>query len=141
MAPGEVVVLAGYEFRFDSIGQYQGPNYQAYRGIFSARSGSSMVAGIAPEKRYYPVREQPMTEAGIDAGFWRDLMVTLSRPMEGEAWAVSVQVKPFVRWIWLGAVMVALGALLAALDKRYRRRVANRQRSDQTVEVVAHGAV
>ncbi|MDM3869778.1 heme lyase CcmF/NrfE family subunit [Porticoccus sp. W117] len=130
MAPGETVTLAGYEFRFDRIEQYRGPNYEAYRAHFFASQGGGKAVSVAPEKRYYPVREQPMTEAGIDAGFWRDLMVTLSRPMEGQAWAVSVQVKPFVRWIWLGAILVALGSLLAALDKRYRRYVEKRQTAD-----------
>ena len=126
LSPGDTVQMAGYEFRFDRVEQYQGPNFQATRGHFSAvkNSGfikSGRVASITPEKRYYPVREQPMTEAGIDPGFWRDLMVTMSRPMDGNAWAISVQVKPFVRWIWLGAIMVALGSIIAALDKRYRR--------------------
>ncbi|UTW45559.1 heme lyase CcmF/NrfE family subunit [bacterium SCSIO 12696] len=137
MAPGDSVQLGGYEFRFDRVEQYQGPNFQSFRAHFSAQKGSGSPAILLPEKRYYPVREQPMTEAGIDAGFWRDLMVTLSRPMEGEAWAVSVQVKPFVRWIWLGAILVALGSLLAALDKRYRRL---KRRSDTAELGVTSGA-
>ncbi|MGS2724509.1 heme lyase CcmF/NrfE family subunit [Porticoccus sp. GXU_MW_L64] len=135
MAPGESLSLGGYEFRFERLEEHQGANYSAARAIFTASKGSQ-VFSIVPEKRYYPVREQPMTEAGIDPGFWRDLMVTMSRPMEGESWAVSLQVKPFVRWIWLGAIMVALGAVLAALDKRYRR-IKSRQQAGQGAAVSA----
>ena len=121
LAPSETVELAGYEFRFERLEDLQGPNYSGYQAVFAVAKNQRVVSVLKPQKRYYPVREQPMTEAGLAAGFWRDLMVTLSRPLEGDAWAVSVQVKPFVRWIWLGAILVALGSLLTVLDKRYKK--------------------
>jgi len=63
-----------------------------------------------------------MTEAGIDAGFTRDLFVALGEPLDGgTAWSVRIQTKPFIRWIWLGTIFMALGGLLAACDRRYRR--------------------
>jgi cytochrome c-type biogenesis protein CcmF len=61
-----------------------------------------------------------MTEAGIDAGLFRDLYVALGEPLEGDSWAVRIQIKPFVRWIWLGALVMAAGGLLAVSDRRYR---------------------
>ncbi len=61
-----------------------------------------------------------MTEAAIDTTFMRDLYVALGEPLEGGAWAVRVYYKPFVLWIWLGAVLMALGAGFAVTDKRYR---------------------
>lgn len=63
-----------------------------------------------------------MTEAAIDASLSRDLYVSLAEPLAGQAWAIRLQVKPFVRCIWLGGLMIAMGGLLAALDKRYRRK-------------------
>ena len=85
--------------------------------------GDREIALLHPEKRLYSVQNSMMTEAGIDAGFTRDLYVALGEPLENDAWAVRVHVKPFIRWIWLGGLMTALGGALAALDKRYRVKV------------------
>jgi cytochrome c-type biogenesis protein CcmF len=65
----------------------------------------------------------PMTEAAIDASLTRDVYVSLGEPLEGEAWAVRVYFKPFVDWIWGGCLLMALGGLLAASDRRYRIKV------------------
>jgi cytochrome c-type biogenesis protein CcmF len=78
-----------------------------------------------PEKRSYASGGQVMTESAIDAGFSRDLYVALGEPLGGGAWAVRVHVKPFVRWIWLGAVLMALGGFVTATDKRFRRKEAS----------------
>jgi len=78
------------------------------------------VARLRPQKRRYLASNQVMTEAGISGNLWRDLYVSMGEPLEEGAWAVRVHVKPFVRWIWLGALLMAGGGLLAMLDKRYR---------------------
>ena len=77
---------------------------------------------LYPEKRSYTARQQVMTEADIDAGLTRDLYVSLGEPLKDGAWAIRLHVKPFVRCIWLGGMLVALGGLVTVLDKRYRRR-------------------
>jgi len=61
-----------------------------------------------------------MTEAAIQPGLTRDLYVSLGDPLQGGAWLVKVQVKPFVDWIWGGCLIMALGGLFAASDRRYR---------------------
>jgi cytochrome c-type biogenesis protein CcmF len=61
-----------------------------------------------------------MTEAAIDWGFTRDLYVSLGEPLENRAWALRIYYKPYVRWIWLGGVLMALGGILAVTDRRYR---------------------
>ncbi|MDH3858200.1 MAG: hypothetical protein OEV07_09415, partial [Gammaproteobacteria bacterium] len=77
---------------------------------------------LFPEKRTYLVQTMPMTEAAIDAGFTRDLFIALGEPLDKEgAWAVRIYYKPFIRWIWLGAIIMAIGGLFAASDRRYRR--------------------
>ena len=62
----------------------------------------------------------PMTEAGIDAGFTRDIYISLGEPLDDGAWSIRLYHKPFVRWIWLGAILMAIGGLLAIIDRRYR---------------------
>jgi cytochrome c-type biogenesis protein CcmF len=87
------------------------------------------VAVMRPERRIYTVQEQTMTEAAINPGLTRDLYVSLGDPLEGGAWLVKVQVKPFIDWIWGGCLLMALGGLLAASDRRYRLRVPARERA------------
>ena len=90
--------------------------------------GDKQISVLHPEKRLYTVQQSVMTEAGIDAGFTRDLYVALGEPLDNGAWAVRVHVKPFVRWIWLGGLLMGFGGLLAAFDRRYRVKVKTRVR-------------
>jgi cytochrome c-type biogenesis protein CcmF len=136
LAIGETVELGGYAFRFDAINEVTGPNYRAMRGTLRVTRGESKVAIMYPEKRMYNVQKNPMTEAAINTGFTRDLYVSLGEPVSDNAWVVRVQVKPFVDWIWGGCVLMALGGLLAVLDRRYR--VASRV--PRTAETSAAGA-
>ncbi|GIZ12143.1 heme lyase CcmF/NrfE family subunit [Pseudomonas sp. NCCP-436] len=128
MAPGDSVELAGYRFQFDGAAHYEGPNFISDRGTVRVFDGERQIKVLHPEKRLYTVQQATMTEAGIDAGFTRDLFVALGEPLEQGAWAVRIHIKPFVRWIWLGGLLMALGGLLAAADKRYRIKVRTRVR-------------
>ena len=101
----------------------QGPNYRADRGHVEVLRDGEAVAMLTPEKRIYPAQPQPMTEASIDASLARDVFVALGEPLGDGAWAVRVQVKPLIRLIWLGPLIMALGGLLAVPDRRYRMRV------------------
>ena len=110
-----------YEVSFDAMQAITGPNYQGQRGTFLLWQGEELIAELHPEKRRYHARSsQVMTEAAIDAGLMRDVYIALGEPVGKDAWAVRIHVKPFVRWIWLGAILMAIGGLLAICDKRYR---------------------
>ncbi|MBS1141357.1 MAG: heme lyase CcmF/NrfE family subunit [Proteobacteria bacterium] len=124
MAPGETVDVAGYSFKFNGVKEVQGPNYVAAQGDFDLTVDGKFRLKMNPEKRNYASSGMPMTEAAIDAGILRDVYVSLGEPIdrdnpEGE-WAVRVYYKPFVDWIWGGCILMALGGLLAMLDRRYR---------------------
>ncbi|MBC8651739.1 heme lyase CcmF/NrfE family subunit [Pseudomonas sp. MTM4] len=128
LAPGESLELGGYSFVFEGATHFEGPNYTSDKGTIRVFDGDKQIATLHPEKRLYTVQQMPMTEAGIDAGFTRDLYVALGEPLENGAWAVRVHIKPFVRWIWLGALMMSLGGVLSVSDKRYRVKVRTRVR-------------
>lgn len=128
MAPGDSVELGGYRFQFDGAVHHEGPNFISDKGTIRVFDGDRQIKVLHPEKRLYTVQQATMTEAGIDAGFTRDLFVALGEPLEQGAWAVRVHIKPFVRWIWLGALLMGLGGFLAAADKRYRIKVRTRVR-------------
>jgi len=124
MAPGDTVTLSGYTYRFNGIREEKGPNYQALVGDVDLQKDGKTLRKLLPEKRIYPTSGMPMTEAAIDAGFLRDVYVSLGEPidrakLDGE-WVVRVYHKPFVDWIWGGCLLMALGGLLAMSDRRYR---------------------
>jgi len=118
---GQSYEMAGYKFAFKSIEGVKGDNYTANRATMVITQDGKHVTTVHPEKRDYGRDVMPMTEAGIDAGFTRDLFVALGEPLGKGAWSFRIYHKPFVRWIWLGAILMGLGGFMAALDKRYRR--------------------
>ena len=125
---GDSFELSGYTYQFTDLRKIAGPNYSSYEGVIKVFKDNKLVSTLTPEKRVYTVRSMPMTEAGIDAGLTHDFYVSLGEPLDGGAWSVRLYYKPFVRWIWLGAIFMALGGLLVISDKRYRfilQRVTN----------------
>ncbi|MBX2884598.1 MAG: heme lyase CcmF/NrfE family subunit [Granulosicoccus sp.] len=120
MVPGDQMEIGGYTFTFNGVSNVRGPNYNAARADVSITYQGKPETTLQAEKRLYDVRRDSMTEAGIDGNLTRDLFVALGEPLGNEAWAVRLYYKPFIRWIWLGATLMALGGLFAALDRRYR---------------------
>lgn len=121
MAPGDRVEFRQYSFQFDGSAPVEGPNYRSDRGQIRVYQGDELYTVLHPEKRLYTARGNVMTEAAIDPGLFGDLYVALGEPLAGGAWAVRVQSKPFVRWLWLGGLFMTFGGLLAATDPRYRK--------------------
>jgi len=138
MSPGDARELAGYDFRFVEVAQVKGPNFIADEARFDVTRNGEAVAVMRPQKRRYLASGQVMTEAAIDAGLFRDLYVAMGEPVgEGGAWAMRLHYKPLVRWMWLGAILMAVGGITAALDKRYRGA---RDSVRETKRAVVHGA-
>jgi len=118
------VEVSGYQIEFNGIKAVEGPNYSAEQGQINVYKNGEFISLLTPERRAYRVQTMGMTEAGIDPGLFRDIYVALGDPLPGNAWAIRVHYKPFVRWIWLGAIFMVIGGLLAMFDKRYRRKSA-----------------
>ncbi len=120
LAPGESYEMGGYSFEFKGARSYQGPNFLADEGHVIVSQAGTVIADLHPQKRRY-LSGMPMTEAAIDAGLTRDLFVAMGEALGAEgAWSLRIYHKPFVRWLWLGALFMALGGILAATDRRYR---------------------
>ena len=131
MSAGETVSVGGYQFRLLGVSNATGPNYNAAVGEVELSRDGKVLKSMHPEKRQYFSSSMPMTEAAIDAGFTRDLYVSLGEPLSQRAdgspdpngaWAMRVYYKPYIDWIWGGCLLMALGGLLAMLDRRYRIR-------------------
>jgi cytochrome c-type biogenesis protein CcmF len=137
MGPGDTVMVGGYQFKLIRVKDAMGANYKASRGEFEVSRPGTTTTTLYPEKRNYFSSTMPMTEAAIDAGFTRDVYVSLGEALDNEAWAVRVYFKPFVDWIWGGCALMALGGVFAMLDRRYRIRVKAREHEITAVQGVA----
>jgi len=121
MAPNDTLDMSGYIFEFHGVKQTQGPNYVAEQAFVTVSHKGKQVAKLEPQKRIYQVQKMPMTEAAIDAGLFRDLFVAIGEPLGNQgAWSLRIYYKSFIRWIWMGALFMAVGGLCAACDRRYR---------------------
>jgi cytochrome c-type biogenesis protein CcmF len=127
MTPGEQAEVAGYQFELRELRNVDGPNFRALEGVVEVRKDGDMVTTLFPQKRTYLVQQNPMTEAGIDGGWNRDLFVALGEPLGNGAWSVRLQYKPLIRFIWFGAFVMALGGMVAASDRRYRLNATARE--------------
>jgi cytochrome c-type biogenesis protein CcmF len=127
MTVGDTVELRGYVFRLEGVADAPGPNYSAARAKIAITRDGNPVTTLYPEKRVYHVQNSPMTEAAIAPGLTRDLYVALGDALDSSTWLVRVYVKPFIDWIWGGCLVMAMGGLLAATDRRYR--MASRRQS------------
>jgi cytochrome c-type biogenesis protein CcmF len=123
MGLNDTVSIENYNFELTGVSSVDGPNYKALRAEFSVTKDGEFLELLHPEKRKYFSSAMPMTEAAIDSGLFRDLYVSLGEAIEGDKpqWSVRVFYKPFVAWLWYGAILMVLGGLLAVSDRRYRK--------------------
>ncbi|MCG2580416.1 MAG: heme lyase CcmF/NrfE family subunit [Marinobacter sp.] len=139
MTPGDTAMVGDYQILFTDIGERRGQNFTAQYGSFDVSLDGQTVATLHPEKRQYLVQRNVMTEAAIDAGLFRDVFVAIGERITDDAWAIRIQYKPLVRWLWLGALFMAAGGFLAIADRRYRIR--ERASDSQGVESGRRGDV
>ncbi len=123
LSNGQSTQIAGYEFTLVQTQAVPGPNYDAIEGTVRITRDGKEVALLQPQKRVYRVQTTPMTEAGIDAHWQRDLFVAMGEDLGNGVWSLRIQYKPLVRFIWLGAVIMAIGGFVGVLDRRYRAKV------------------
>jgi cytochrome c-type biogenesis protein CcmF len=122
LKPGQSAEVAGFKFTMNKLGEVDGPNYQAIEAEVAITRDGREVTVLHPQKRTYRVQRNAMTEAGIDSGLHRDLFVAMGEPLGDGAWSLRLQYKPMVRFIWLGALVIAIGGFIAVCDRRYRQR-------------------
>jgi cytochrome c-type biogenesis protein CcmF len=126
---GQSTQVAGYTFTMNKIENVTGPNYEAVQSEIAITRDGKPIAILHPQKRTYRVQTSPMTEAGIDARWGRDLFVAMGEQIGPNMWSLRLQYKPMVRFIWFGPLIIAIGGLIAVCDRRYRQRVPVRETS------------
>jgi cytochrome c-type biogenesis protein CcmF len=123
LKPGMAYSIAGYDFRFVKAVDVRGPNYDAVQATVEVTRGGKLVTTLEPQKRHFWVQQTDNSQAAISVNWARDLFVAMGNPLGAGAWSMRIQYKPLVRYIWLGAIIMALGGIVAATDRRYRSRV------------------
>ncbi|MDP9199322.1 MAG: heme lyase CcmF/NrfE family subunit [Pseudomonadota bacterium] len=121
LAIGDAATVGGYDFRLTALRDVQGPNFVGVEADVVVSRAGEAIATLRPQRRQYNSGGNPMTEAGIEVGAARDLFAALGDDLGQGRWSLRLQYKPLIRYIWLGALLIALGGGLAALDRRYRR--------------------
>ena len=124
MKPGDRAHLAGFDFTLQSIEPHTGPNYRGAQATIALSQKGQPIGTLQPEKRVYTTQGMPMTEASIHVGLFADVYASMGEALDDDAWIIRFYYKPFISWIWAGCTLMALGGLMAVLDRRYRRRVA-----------------
>ena len=119
MSPGNSFEFGDQTIQFQSIEDDLGPNYFSKSAVVSFTNGTN-TSELITEKRTYLPSGQLTTEAGIKTELFKDLYISMGDNLEANIWSFKVQIKPFIRWIWLGALMIAIGSFLAGL-KQIRR--------------------
>ena len=126
LRPGQSLELSGYNLRFRSVGEVPGPNYDAERGTFEITRNGRFVGELFSERRFYPVRQQQTTAAGIRTNLISNLYVAIGEPDGNGAWAVRFYYHPFMPWVWIGAITMAFGGFVSLSDRRLRVGVPQR---------------
>ncbi len=134
MFTGDTVQISGYDITFNGVKAVKGPNYSAEQGQIEVTLNGDFVSLLQPERRTYLVQTMGMTEAAIDPGLFRDIYIALGDPLPDNAWAIRVHYKPFVRWIWLGAIFMGFGGVLTMFDKRYRRKKTVKEIKNESIK-------
>ena len=133
LTPGQSIEVGGFDFEMLELRDVEGPNYSAIEAVVEIRKDGEFIATVRPQKRQYLVQKSWMTEAGIYATWNKDLFVALGDQLGNGAWSVRVQYKPMIRFIWFGAIIMALGGLIAVSDRRYRLKASKTSAADQAV--------
>ena len=118
---GDHTEVAGYTFTFRGTREYDGPNFRAAKATVEVSQSGRKLFTLYPEKRIYNASGMAMTEAAIDPNFFRDVYVAMGEQLDDKgAWSVRIFHKPFINWLWIGALFMAAGGFIAASDRRYR---------------------
>ena len=123
LKPGQTTSVAGFDFTFNGVKQVTIENYLAQQGSIQVSQNGKDLVELHPQKRTYPKQPQPMTEADIYPGFTKDIYVSLGEQINAQGdWAVRIYIKPFIRWMWFGGLMMMAGGVIALFSKRSKRQ-------------------
>jgi len=117
---GEVVEALGFEFTFIGTERVVEPHRISNLANIRVRRGGSDLGVLSPRMNHYATMAQPIGTPAVRSSALEDLYLSLVNADSGTA-TVRVIVEPFVYWLWIGGVIMALGGLLGFWPSRRRR--------------------
>ena len=112
----ETVLINDYAVQFNSLQSIQGDNYEGISADFSISKHNKIIKHVQSKQKQYTVTKTWVAEPAIFASIYYDLYIVLGNQYPDETWMVRIYYKPFIRWIWLGGLLVFLGGLLALFN-------------------------
>ena len=141
VTPGQAVQVGPYDFTLMDITNTTGPNYQTSIAAVKVSRRDAVVATLFPERRWYPVEQKPTTEAGIRTLWHGDLYAVLGDPNGAGGFVTRYYYNPGVPWMWFGAALMSLAALVSLADRRLRVGVPSARKPRRaTAEPMGHPA-
>jgi cytochrome c-type biogenesis protein CcmF len=122
LKPGQETLAGGYQVTLEKLVSVKGSNYEGIRAYFDIKKHDKTVSRLTPEKRYYKARDLVTTESSLGLYRWTDFYIALGEPLGDDQWSLRFYTKPFVRLIWLGGIMMALGMLSKVFMLRKRNQ-------------------
>jgi cytochrome c-type biogenesis protein CcmF len=113
MGPGDIMKVGPYTLRFEGVTREQGPNYTASRAHIALLDGARVQTVMTPEQRIYPAEGQDMADTAIRTTGIQDLYLALGDDRGNGRWTVRAYVSPLAPFIWLGALVMAMGGMLS----------------------------
>ena len=117
---GESFSVAGYEFTLADVSDGQRENYSYLSAKIDVVKDGKTLSPLGSERRFYPVRDMITTEAGFRLSFAKTVFASISEGDPEAGWIVRAYYHPFVVWIWIGALMMALAGFISLADRRLR---------------------
>jgi cytochrome c-type biogenesis protein CcmF len=118
MSPHDLVTIGPYQVQFAGTKPLQGPNYNGHEGKFVVFKNAKIYGILNPQLRVYTVQKMALAKTAILIRPFHDLYIALGEALENDAWSMRIYYKPFVRWIWLGGILMLCGGIIAAMDRR-----------------------
>ena len=129
LMPDQSLEIAGYSVELSDVRRIEGANYISEIGDFDVSRSGRDITQMSAERRFYPVRQMATTESAIHTLWNGDLYVTIGEPVQNRGWPVQIYIYPFAIWLWIGGTIIALGGLLAILDRGRRSLSARKSKS------------
>jgi cytochrome c-type biogenesis protein CcmF len=113
MHPKDTISIGPYIVQFEQVSSFNGPNFTGYRGSFLVNY-KKHTTWLLPEVRVFQTQKMAVAKTAILAKPFHDLYIALGEALDKGVWSMRIYYKPFVRWIWLGGILMMIGGLVAA---------------------------
>lgn len=136
---GDVVKVGNYQLHVDGLREGDTPNYEWETAVLQVSKNGDSLGTLEPSRRFYKASQQPSSEVALRSRLNEDLYINYAGAENGSA-ILDIYVRKLVSWIWIGALVLIGGTLVALIPSKVSRAYARTEvvggtvRKDVTVE-------